>query len=220
MDWDGDSRADLAVWDPSSGRWTIRASISELNEVVTLGKAGDIPVPGDYIGGAADEVAVFRPSTGEWLLRERGSAATTTVVWGVVGDQPVPADYDNDGKVELGVFRPSSGQWRTADVNLTNALVRTHGVAGDTAFAGNVVGSAEPDLVVFRRGTWHVKDGATAATSSVNTGGRIPVLVDWNNDGYQDLAFFWEEVGAWGILVGSQLSGLAFGEFGDIPIGR
>jgi hypothetical protein len=220
MDWDGDGLADLAVWDILTGRWTIRVSSTAATEVIALGRAGDIPVPGDYLGDGADEIGVFRPSTGQWQLKTRGSTTTTTVAWGQAGDQPVPADYDNDGKAELGVFRPSSGQWITAEIDLSGQSVRSHGLAGDTAFAGNFVGAGEADLVVFRRGAWHIQDGGTAALSAVTTGGRIPLALDWDRNGYLDLAVFNEENGDWSIRYGAQYYATFFGMTGDIPVGR
>ncbi len=66
LDRDGDGRTDLCIWEPSSGKWWIRQSSDSQTVTPVLGRAGDIPVPGDYYGSGHDEVAIFRPSTATW----------------------------------------------------------------------------------------------------------------------------------------------------------
>jgi hypothetical protein len=90
---------------------------------------------------------------------------------------------------------------------------------GDTAFTGNFVGGAEADRVVFRRGVWYIADGATSATTQVSTGGRIPVTVDWNGDGYQDPGVFNDMTGKWTIGYLGTYAYATFGQFGDLPAG-
>ena len=55
LDWDGDALADIGVFSLVTGRWTIRLSTTGSTEVIGLGRGGDVPVPGDYLGGDADE---------------------------------------------------------------------------------------------------------------------------------------------------------------------
>jgi hypothetical protein len=50
------------------------------------GRAGDIPVPGDYDGGGR---TVWRPSTGEWLVVDSTTGTPRTQQWGQFGDIPV-----------------------------------------------------------------------------------------------------------------------------------
>jgi hypothetical protein len=77
-----------------------------------FGKAGDVPVEGDYDGDGISDVAVYRPMTGEWFIRQSSNGVVTAQVFGGVnGDVPVPADYDGDGKTDLAVFRASTSTW-------------------------------------------------------------------------------------------------------------
>jgi hypothetical protein len=217
LDWDGDTLADIGVFNLPTGRWTIRLSSTGANEIVALGHGGDVLVPGNYLGGIGDEIAVWRPLTGEWFIRERGSSMTTTVVWGQRGDQPVPADADNDGRRELCVFR--QGTWMQVKLNLTGLTVRMHGQIGDVAFGGNFVGGPEADQAVYRGSTWHIKDGGTGAVTSSYMSGRVPVTLDWNGDGLLDVGSWNEGNGDWIISAAGATTTINYGATGDIPLG-
>ena len=109
-DLDGDRRADITVYRPSTGQWFTRQSAIGYSTFTTQlwGVDGDIPVPGDYDGDRLANPAVYHPSTGEWSVR-RFNGTVLQRTWGEAGDMPVPADYDGDGRTDMAVYRPSSG---------------------------------------------------------------------------------------------------------------
>ncbi|HPJ72827.1 MAG TPA: hypothetical protein PK636_09085, partial [bacterium] len=78
-DFDGDSREDIAVYRPSSGKWLIRGITQ-----VFFGTAADTPVAGDFSGDGIAEVGIFRPSSGLWRIRN-----TTLGYFGTSTDVPI-----------------------------------------------------------------------------------------------------------------------------------
>jgi hypothetical protein len=128
-DFDGDRRADLTVYRPSTGEWHVWYSSKRVRRngrtrtvygFVTgnwrsfpWGVGGDQPLAGDFDGDGKADPAVFRPSTGEWLVTLSSSSYSSSLVrsWGSGDDQPVAGDFDGDGKTDLTVFRPSTGAW-------------------------------------------------------------------------------------------------------------
>jgi len=122
-DYDGDGRADLAIWRPGTGVWWLLRSSSDYSYAGArtvqwgVGAERDVPVPADYDGDGTTDIAVWRPRTGTWwVLRSRDEyswGTALTVQWGVgsLEDVPVPADHDGDGRADLAIYRPGSASW-------------------------------------------------------------------------------------------------------------
>jgi hypothetical protein len=107
-DYDGDGKADAAVFDPATGIWYVLRSLDNQLYAIHFGSSTDKLVPADYDGDGKTDVAVFRPDDGTWYLMQSRDGFTGAQ-FGFGTDTPTPADYDGDGRTDIAVFR--DGTW-------------------------------------------------------------------------------------------------------------
>jgi len=99
-DYDGDGRADLAVYDEVTGNWYVRRlSGSIILWAANWGFLGAVPVPGDYDADGRADMAVYAATdlavelgiVGNWYIRTVGG---TTLLYGENWGAPgmMPAD--------------------------------------------------------------------------------------------------------------------------------
>jgi len=95
-DYDGDGKADLAIWRGADSIWYIRPSATPNSPILELWGANyapyfDIPTPADYDGDGKADIAVFRRS-GTWFVKRSTNGSFLIQDQGQQGDVPLPAN--------------------------------------------------------------------------------------------------------------------------------
>ena len=174
-DWDGNGKANLGVWTPETGVFTLRVG-KQSTARVALGTASDQPVAGDWDGDGRWEVGVRSPASGTWRLRG-ADGSLRTVALGDAGDIPVTGDWDGDGRTDLGVFDQSTATFtlrrEDGDGLVWTAQVQ-FGDPGDLPVAGDWDGNATTEVGVWKpaTATFSERRAASATAARESTAAR------------------------------------------------
>lgn len=161
-------------------RWFIRQveGPGDPDLVVEYGRAGDIPIIGDWNGNGVHTVGVVRD--GRWLLRDRNSAGSADYdfTFGQPGDIPVVGDWNGDGRTGIGVVR--GNRWLLRDALSSGPAQYDFEFTGDgTPVTGDWNGSGRTGVGWFSSGTWSIRSplssGPAQQTFEFGNGSGTPL---------------------------------------------
>ncbi len=219
-DYDGDGRADIGVFRPSSGVWFLNLSGGG-SSTFQFGSLGDRIVSADFDGDGKVDPTVYR--NGAWWRIKSTTNTVDVVSFGLPEDIPTPADFDGDGKADVAVFRPLTGTWYRINSSNGSVTATQFGMFGDKPVAADYDGDGKADVNVFRPsdGTWYRLNSSDGSYKAMNYGlaEDIPLAADFDGDSKSDIAVWRPSTGVWYWLRSSDgvYRGSAFGSTGDIP---
>ncbi len=221
-DYDGDRKADPAVYEPATGRWAVRLSGNGYGLLRTtlngLGPPGAMAVTADYDGDRRADPAVYHAPTATWrlLLSGAGYAAFASTLdnlgdWYFYSGQG--ADIDGDRFADPLVYLELAGLWRFAmsgsSYLIYESMFRFLGGQGWSQAWADYDGDGTADPCVYNEntGTWKLMLSARGyAPMSTTLGGLgglrfIPVPADYDGDRLADPAVCNPDSGEWRVLL-------------------
>ncbi len=194
-DFDGDGKADPAVFLSKQGWWFfLLSSLNyEFYPVLANVKNG-VAVCRDYDGDRLMDRAIYNPQTGYWNIIASGWQKTFNFRFGGEGWSAAPADYDGDGKPEPAIYSAAVGIWvgmmSSQNYNYMLALLPLSGERVISAdYDGD--GKADPATYCEADGLWEAVLSAynyQRVTLYLGGEGYEPVPADYDGDGKVDPA--------------------------------
>ena len=204
-DFDGDGKADLAVYGKIPGTnvygFTILTSSSGFstskevvwdNQGFGFGNASSIPVVGDYFGDGRDDYAIWSPDGHGFMILQVISsvnpAKTLSIDFGLTTDVPVVADVDGDGTADFGVFGYdpnlgyrydfllSSKSFSTGQPLIFNNYGYGYGTAGASPVVADFDGSGHAGFGVYIPSTATNTGTFTYTNVTIPTGTTGPIV--------------------------------------------
>lgn len=219
-DYDGDGRADPAVYEEATGTWKMRLSSANYYLLITtfngFGGPGYASVSADYDGDRKADPAVYQEATGTWLIKlssEGYAVVAIPTFLGGSGYTVLAGDFDGDRLSDPAVYEPAAANW---SFKLSSAgyskidLFAFLGGSGYTPFAGDFDGDrlADPAIYGETTGYWIFKLSSIGyveivLTQTLGGTGYIPVPADYDGDGLADPAVRSETSNEWIVMFSS-----------------
>ena len=216
FDFDGDKKADVAVFRPETGVWYIQKSSDGSYAIVRWGLENDRLVPADYDGDGKTDLAVYRD--GIWYAIKSSDGTFLFNNFGLRDDKPIPSDFDNDGRADFSVFR--QGIWHQLTTSNNSYKAFQFGLSSDTPIPSDYDKNRRADVAVYRGGAWYVSYQAELPLSAFQFGVNTdtPVPADYDGDNQTDYAVF--RGGVWYIRQSRTASyvTIQWGVSSDVPV--
>jgi subtilisin-like proprotein convertase family protein len=227
FDFDGDGKADLSIFRPSTAIWwRLNSGLAGSFSATQFGIAADKLTPADYDGDRKTDISVYRNGIWYAILSQTNTLRVDS--WGLATDIPVPHDYDGDGKADVAVYRGSEGTWYVSRSSNGAFQVAVYGLSTDKPVPADYDGDGKADFALFRTGAvgsearWLVLNSGNSSSTSTQFGvsGDIAVPADYDGDGRDNFAIFRPSTGFWytSLNPATNYGGVQFGMMGDIPV--
>jgi hypothetical protein len=150
------------------------------DNVFEYGRAGDIPVAGDWNGDGVTTIGVVRG--GQWLLRNSNTPgpADVTFNFGQAGDIPVTGRWTDSGIDLPGVVRGSQWRLKTQLAGGSPDVTFDFGSSGAVPVVGDWNNSGRDLPGRFDDGTWELRHslsaGAPNQTFAFGAAGHVPLV--------------------------------------------
>ncbi len=204
LDFDGDLKTDVSVFDHNSGYWYILLSSNNQLVAGQFGYSGARPVPADYDGDGRADPAIHDYATGYWYIFLSSNNQLVAGQFGYSGARPVPADYDGDGRADPALFDYATGYWYIFLSSNGRLLYGQFSYGSARPVPGDYDGDGRADLACYDRnsGTWLIYSIATGKITIHKLGRNDarPVPADYDGDGRTDVAMYHRASGQWYIL--------------------
>jgi len=232
-DFDGDGKADLALYRPGTNTWFINRTTLGF-ETFDLGQPGTTPAVGDFDGDGKTDTAAYDAATGTWTISTTSNGLQTVkfndpaVFTPRPGDVPVPGNYNGGiAADQLAVYRPSTGQFfiKSVSGDAMSILVVPGWKPGSVPVPGNYDDSAsrrKTEAAVYDPGTGTFSIlGPNGAYTVTFSPGDIPAPGDYGGVGRTQAAVYHLDTatGVNSFVVGNPATQtFMFGGNGDIPV--
>jgi len=175
-DFDGDRKADLAVWRPTSGLWFIKGYITGAEDARLGDAISDLEAVGNYDGDHKTDLALWNPFVSIWKIFN--TDPPQKFFWGIANGIHVPADYNGDGATDFIVFKDGTWYIKLSNSSGTQSTV-SWGLSGDVPVPQDYDGDGKADLTVFRPWTseWWILKSSDNSYTVVAFGGQGDILV-------------------------------------------
>ncbi|MCX6992611.1 MAG: serine hydrolase [Kiritimatiellaeota bacterium] len=213
-DYDGDGKADVAIYRGSDGLWLVALSSYDYQEglVVETGLAGWTPVSGDYDGDGIADRTLYERSSGRWLAKFTSSGLVSECWLGGPEFTAAQCDFDGDAKTDPGVYREADGYWQVLASSRQYAPCPSS--LGETGFQPVVAdydgdGLADPAVYNRTTGLWIISFssiGYQLATWTFGGSGYLPATADYDGDGKTDPAVYAPGMAYWQMLLSGSLA--------------
>jgi N-acetylneuraminic acid mutarotase len=232
-DFDGDGKADPALYQESSGLWS--AMLSSLNygiATATFGGSGHTPVAKDFDGDGRADLGIYNQLTGDWAVMLSGNnyLIATLAGFGGVGYAPVATDYDGDGRADPAIYEESTGSWlvKLSASDYGTAVLGGFGGVGYAALGLDFDGDGRADPAIYQSssGAWQVKLSGSGYADAALAGFGGPtwqqVAGRFDNDARADAAIYEAASGTWHAMLSASsyitADLLEFGGTGYVPV--